>query len=91
MQPQDNKYTYADAGFNGFLLRSRKSNPMANNVSDSISTGTGSPISFDRIQAQGALGGKLTLGRLVLDGIAGRIVTQDQTGTDTGWIGDLNA
>lgn len=90
MQPMSSRYTYENAGFNSFLLRSLKSNPGAQTVRGGISMGSGKAIAFDRIAIAGAIGDMLKLGRLILDGPAGRIRVQDKTGTiETGWIGDL--
>lgn len=89
MRPSD-RYTYQNAGFNAFMLRSQKSNPGAQTVRGGISTGTGKPMAFDRTQIEGMLGDKLKIGRLVLDGRAGRLITLDQTeSTEVGWVGDL--
>ena len=91
MQP-NNRYTYENAGFNGFLIRSRKSNGGAVTVADRLTNGSNgnSSIPFDRVQIEGALGDKVTVGRLVLNGVDGRIEVLDETKTtDTGWIGDL--
>lgn len=87
MQPQD-RYTYETAGFNGFLTRSLKSNPLANNLSDGIASSSGTAMNFDRQQVAGSLGNKLTIGRLILDGVAGRAIAQ-KNGEDVAWFGDL--
>lgn len=89
MPPQD-RYTYQHAGFNSFMLRSLKSNPAATTARTGIAAGPGKPIAFDRQAVAGAIGDKLKLGRLILDGPAGRIVFLDKSGTvETGWAGDL--
>lgn len=89
MQP-NNRYTYENAGFNAFLLRSRKSNPGAQTVRGGVSMGTGKAVAFDRQQIEGMLGDKLKIGRLVLDGRAGRLITLDKSETtEVGWVGDL--
>ncbi len=89
MRPQD-RYTYENAGFNAFMLRSMKSNPGAQTVRGGISRGNGGNLAFDRQQVEGMLGDKLKVGRLVLDGRAGRMAVLDETETiETGWVGDL--
>lgn len=89
MRPSD-RYTYENAGFNAFLLRSQKSNPGAQTVRGGISMGTGKPMAFDRQSIEGMIGDKLKIGRLVLDGRAGRLITLDQAETtEVGWVGDL--
>lgn len=89
MKPRD-KYTYEDAGFNTFLLRSMKSNPGAQTVRGGISMGTGKTIAFDRQAVAGSMGDQYSMGRLVFDGLAGRIKVLDKTKTiETGWMGDL--
>lgn len=84
------RYTYQDAGFNGFLSRSLKSNPIANNVSQGIATGSGKPVNVDLQAMFGALGNIIDLGKLVLDGVEGKIrVREEAGGEDTGWIGNI--
>lgn len=83
------RYTYQDAGFNGFLTRALNSNPNAQSLSDQPSGGSNT-MSFDRLQVEGSVGDKMTWGRLVADGQAGRFIVKDKTNTDEqGWIGDL--
>lgn len=88
MQPQD-RYTYQNAGFNGFMARSLKSNAGANSVADGIATGSGKAMNFDLQQAFGSLGNKIQIGRIILDGVNGRVIAQDETATDTAWFGNL--
>lgn len=89
MRPQD-RYTYQNAGFNAFMLRSMKSNPGAQTVAGGISSGNGGAFAFDRQQIEGMLGDKLKVGRLVLDGQKGRLIVLDTAETtENGWVGDL--
>lgn len=89
MRPQD-RYTYEEAGFNSFMLRSMKSNPGAQTLRGGISKGTGRPIAFDRQSIEGMIGDKLKLGRLVLNGPEGRIAVLDRMEiNEVGWMGDL--
>lgn len=91
MRPSD-RYTYENAGFNAFMLRSMKSNPGAQTVRGGISMGTrqGGPMAFDRQAIEGMFGDKVKIGRLILDGVAGRLITLDSTeSVEIGWVGDL--
>lgn len=88
MKPSD-RYTYADAGFNGFMSRSLKAVSVAQTLSDGASTSSGTILNFDRQQVAASLGNILTLGRVSIDGVAGRIIVSDQNGVQTGWFGDL--
>lgn len=90
MRPSD-RYTYEQAGFNSFMLRSMKSNGAAQTLRSGISAGSGSPIAFDRQQLSGPMGDKLPVGkRLVLDGSKGRMIVKDESGNEeTGWVGNL--
>lgn len=88
MRPQD-RYTYENAGFNGFMLRSQKSNPDAQNLRSGISKGANT-INFDMQQIAGAMGDNLSIGRLKLQGRKGRMAVTDETDTtEVGWVGDL--
>ena len=91
MRPQD-RYTYQNAGFNAFMLRSLKSNPGAQTVAGGVSRGNGGSLAFDRTQIEGMLGDKLQVGRIVLDGQLGRLIVLDEARTtETGWVGDLTS
>jgi len=83
------KYDYTTAGFNGFLSRSTKSNPLAMTLNDQTGQGSGSTINLDRVQINGALGNLLSLGRITIDGINGRIVVSDENDVQTAWLGNL--
>ena len=85
----DQPYTYRNAGFNGFLNRSLKSNPAASNLQAGIALGSGRPVNFDLQSALGAMGMKLPLGRITLDGEAGRIAITNENGEEVAWFGDL--
>lgn len=89
MQPK-NRYTYENAGFNSFMLRSLKSNAGAQNVAGGISVGNNN-MAFDRQSVEGAIGDTLAIGkRLTLDGNKGRMIVRDTAGTtEEGWVGDL--
>lgn len=87
MRPSD-RYTYENAGFNGFLNRSMKANPSAQTVAGGISRGS-KTINFDFQQMVGALGDIIKIGSLKLDGQKGRISNENAEGADTWWLGDL--
>jgi len=89
VRPND-RYTYENAGFNSFMSRSLKSNPAASSVQDGIAVGSGKPVNFDLQQMFGSLGNVIDLGRLKLDGVAGRVVTIDANGVESGWIGEID-
>ena len=89
MPQQNPRYTYEDAGFNGFLSRSLKANPLAQTVNQGIALGSGTPLNVDMQQLFGALGNKVKIGRIMLNGIDGRIEMSDENGVDTSWYGDL--
>lgn len=88
MQPSS-RYTYQNAGFNGFMMRSLKSNAGAQTLRGGM-TIPSAAIDFDRQQIAGAIGDQLKLGRLNLAGNLGRIIVMDETNTiEVGWMGDL--
>lgn len=89
MRPGD-RYTYVNAGFNGFMNRSLKANPAATSLRGGISSGPGRPINLDLQQMVGALGDKLTIGKLVLNGKDGNIEIHDDNDTVVGLIGNLD-
>lgn len=87
---QEDRYTYENAGFSGFMLRSLKSNPGAQTLRGSVSMGTPNGFAFDRKMVDGQLGDIVQVGRLILDGVAGRMRVLDEARTtETGWVGDL--
>lgn len=81
MQP-NSRYTYRDAGFNSFLLRSLKSNRSATSLSEGISIGS-TNISFDKLQVEGSLGDKFDVGTILIDGRRGRIDMRTSDLSDT--------
>ena len=90
MQP-GRRYTYADAGFNGFLTRSLKSNMGAQTLFDGPSTGATNQINFDQMQVSGAIADNIKVGsRLELQGNNGRIAVKDDQRNEVGWVGDLD-
>ena len=81
-------YSYSDAGFNGFFRRTLSSNP-GTQVLASNSRPT-RQMNFDDLQISGALGDKLKIGSIVLDGKTGRISIQDEVGTEVVRIGNVD-
>lgn len=89
MQPSD-RYTYEDAGFNGFMLRAKGSNPLAKTLADGASRGSGGGIAFDRQQIAGALGDLLPVGTVTINGRKGRLEFHDDDNVEEiGWVGNL--
>lgn len=87
MRPQD-RYTYRDAGFNGLMLRTRKSNPQADGITNA-SRGSGKPMNFDLQQVAGSLGDNLPVGKVKIQGAIGRIAIENDQGTEAAWFGNL--
>lgn len=83
-------YTYADAGFNGFLHRSIDTLP-AGNLRDVALRATQMPrtINFDQQQVGGALGNVIKVGSITIDGTNGRISVYDGT-NEVVRIGELD-
>ena len=89
MRPQD-RYTYENAGFNGLLLRSRKSNGNANTIIGA-SRGSGQGVNFSLQQISGALGDNLRIGHINLKGTKSQIAIENEGGIETTWVGNLVA
>ena len=85
------RYTYEDAGFNGFMRRSIASNPTSLTLADIGGRSNSQEINFDDIQTSGAIGDKFKVGKgVVLHGDIGRISTHNvNTGDETTRLGDL--
>lgn len=89
---QGDSFTYADMGFNGFVVRSLKSNPAANTLAEQPSIGALNSINFDQMQASGSLGDNIKVGAfLELQGNNGRLVVKDDQRNEVGWAGNLNS
>lgn len=88
--PTPSNYTYAAAGFNGFLTRSLDSNVNAQTLGGGPSFSPGPPLNFDQTQTSGSFGDVVTIGqRLRLDGTNGRISVEDSNGNEVVRLGDL--
>lgn len=77
MQPDEQRYTYETAGFNGFMMRSLKSSVGVNNVRAGVSMGS-REIAFDRNQTEGMIGDSFAAGSVNINGRAGNITFSDE-------------
>lgn len=82
-------YSYSDAGFNGFFRRTLSSNPNTNVLGDTRRP-SNNQLNFDDLQTSGALGDKLKVGNIVIDGKTGRISVLDEVGTEVIRIGNID-
>lgn len=81
-------YTYANAGFDGFLSRSIDASNSPNlGVLPPINTGQ--QLNYDQMQVTGALGDHLQIGNITLDGGNGRISIFDNEGNEIVRLGAL--
>jgi hypothetical protein len=93
MQNDKNKpYTYAEAGFNGFLRRSISSKANTGTLRE-LARGTSMPsaLNFDNMQVSGSLGDTITVGNITIDGATGngRIDGHDENDNTVWRLGDL--
>ena len=72
MRDDRDRYTYEDAGFNGFFRRTIASDPTDVRLG-SLSRRGLTMLNFDNVQTSGSLGDSLTIGNITLDGRNGRI------------------
>lgn len=81
--------SYLDSGFDEYLTRSIDG--YINTTLGNAPLMAGSQqIAFDRNQVTGAIGDKVTIGQVVIDGVTGRIAIYDVTGTEIGRIGNID-
>lgn len=86
----DENYSYIDAGFSPFLIRS---------IDDSGQTNLGQveaiqvnrELNYDQSPTTGQLGAITRIGNIVLDGVKGRITILDDNQNEVVWIGDIDA
>lgn len=91
MSQQNNRYTYENAGFNGFMARSLKSNPGAQTLADQPSASASNMMNFDMMNTSGMIADNMRIGaKLELQGDNGRIAVKDTQGNEVGWVGDLD-
>lgn len=69
-------YTYANAGYNGFLRRTINSDPNANSLRE-LGRGNKNTINFDQMLVSGSIGDKVNVGLITLDGKNGSIIISD--------------
>lgn len=91
---QNNKPTYADSGYNGFLRRTISSDPKASTLSQlARNAGRGNILNFDNAQVSGSLGDTLEVGKILIDGSVGdgRIDGHDDNNNTVWRLGDLES
>ncbi len=77
MQPDNQPFDYGVAGFDGFLQRSI-GGTGGMFLTESRTQGGGSRVmNFEQMQISGALGNKLSIGSITLDGTTGTITVGD--------------
>ena len=79
---------YIDIGYDPFLDRSIDVTPAMAGGFQSLEGYISQSIAFDRVAVSGALGDKIQLGRILLDGREGRITMSDEHGITTLLIGE---
>ncbi len=80
-------YDYITSGFDSFLCRSVDETPQQTlNSQGPVST----QIRYDAAQVSGALGDVLSVGKIKIDGVKGRISVFDNSGNENTRIGELN-
>lgn len=90
----DERYTYTQAGFNGFFRRTLSSSSTMDRLSSRISGGGVSrTLNFDQMQVSGSMGDKFRIGsgdtRIEFDG-PGLRISFIQGGNEVGRLGDLD-
>ena len=92
MQRNNKPYTYAEAGFNGFLRRSIGSKATTGSLREmSRTTAPPTQLNFDNMQVSGSLGDTLEIGRILLNGADGQIDLRADASDDVVVrIGELN-
>lgn len=88
MSGDQDKYTYEDAGYNGFFRRSIGSRSTDNNLSG-MGTRMGS-INFDSMQVSGSMGDIFTIGKIQLNGRDERISIFNDNGDENTRLGELD-
>jgi len=87
----DARYSYEDAGFNGFMRRTINSNPTENSLKGVGVGRRGQPqtLDFDSLHTGGSIGDKFTAGRVVVDGSNGAIKIMDTDGNEVVRLGQM--
>jgi len=89
---QDNEFDYTRAGFDGFLSRSINNDFTGNNITNLNlvpAVISGQQVNYDQVQVSGALGDKLKIGNITLDGADGKISIFDDQGNELVRLGAL--
>lgn len=81
-------YTYEDAGFNNFLLRSIDSGSPTT-LQQAENSRPRRDINFDQSGISGALGDRIAIGSVTIDGVNGRITITDENAAEVVRIGNL--
>lgn len=92
MQRDSKPYTYASAGFNGFLRRTIASNNNTGTLRDLARSSTmPTSLNFDSMQVSGALADTIEVGRILIDGASGngRLDGRDENDQVVWRLGDL--
>lgn len=92
MQRDSKPYTYAEAGFNGFMRRTIASRKETGTLRDlSRSSNMPNAINFDNMQVSGALADTIEVGRILIDGASGngRLDGRDENEQTVWRLGDL--
>lgn len=84
-------YSYEQAGFDPFLQRSIGGNYVGVLSDIQSAIGGSNGINYDQTQVSGAIGDKIQVGNIVIDGVAGRISVFDTSGVEVVRIGSLDA
>jgi hypothetical protein len=82
--------SYRDAGFNKFFTRSINSSDSTSTLQQVSNTAGNKSLNFDQYSTSGSLGDKIQVGGVIIDGTNRRIVIQDESSVDVGWIGNLD-
>lgn len=89
----EGRYSYEDAGYNGFMRRTINSNPTENSLKGVGVGRRGQPrtLDFDSLQTGGSIGDKFTAGRVVVDGSNGAIKILDTEGNEVIRLGQMES
>jgi len=80
-------YNYESAGFDGFLSRSIDNLSRTNLAAQGP---TSTAIRYDSAQVSGMLGNTLVIGKILLDGVTGRITVVDDNGNEMVKLGNID-
>lgn len=84
-------YDYNSAGFDDFLSRSIGTAQVGTYTLGNMSGGSGSnAINFDQASVSGSMGDTITVGKIIIDGVNGRISVMDDAGNEVVRLGELD-